>query len=63
MRFLVFLNEWFASWGPAKMFNTIGGIQLALSLTTIPVYIYGKRIRAWWHAHDLLRKKKDGNLC
>lgn len=57
MGHVVFLNEWFASWGPAKMFNAIGGIQLALSLTTIPVYIYGKRIRAWWHAHDLLRKR------
>lgn len=40
------------------MFNTIAGVQLALSLTTIPVYIYGKRIRAWWHAHDVLSRAK-----
>ena len=53
---LVFLNDWIASWGPEKMFYTIGGIQLALSLTTIPVYIFGKRMRAWWHSHDVFSK-------
>lgn len=52
-----FLNDWYATAGPAKMFNTIGGIQLGLSLTTIPIYIYGKRLRSWWHAHDVLRKR------
>jgi hypothetical protein len=53
---LDFLNDWVAAWGPAKMFNTIGGIQLALCLTTIPMWVFGKRLRAWWHTHDVLSK-------
>lgn len=39
------------------MFSTIGGIQVALSLTTIPIYVFGKRLRVWWHMHNYLDKK------
>jgi hypothetical protein len=45
------------TWGPIRTFNTIGGIMLGLSATTIPVYVYGKRIRAWWHIHNVLAEK------
>ncbi|OQV05082.1 hypothetical protein CLAIMM_09875 [Cladophialophora immunda] len=54
--FSFFLNDWVAAWGPRKFFNAIGGIQLALYLTVIPMYMFGKRLRAWWHAHDVLSK-------
>ncbi|KAH9205816.1 major facilitator superfamily domain-containing protein [Leptodontidium sp. 2 PMI_412] len=54
---LDFLNDWYANAGPAVMFDTIGGIQIGLSLTTIPIYIYGKMIRAWWHSHDIFGAK------
>ncbi|KAK5219672.1 hypothetical protein LTR72_008056 [Exophiala xenobiotica] len=54
-----FLNDWYASAGAAGMFYTIGGIQVALSLTTIPVYIFGKRLRAWWHVHNVLDKASN----
>ncbi|KAK5367141.1 hypothetical protein LTR20_007468 [Exophiala xenobiotica] len=54
--FSFFLNDWVASWGPQKFFNFIGGVQLALYVTTIPMYIFGKRLRAWWHSHDVLSK-------
>jgi hypothetical protein len=54
--FTDFLNDWLARWGPAKTFNTIGGIQLALCFTTIPIWVFGKRLRAWWHSHDVLSK-------
>jgi uncharacterized protein (DUF779 family) len=50
------MNDWIAEWGPARVFNCIGGVMLGLSVTTIPVYIYGKRMRAWWHTHDALSK-------
>ncbi|KPI43978.1 putative MFS-type transporter [Cyphellophora attinorum] len=59
--FTYFLNDWYARWGPARMFNTIGGIQLALSLTTIPVYIYGKRLRHWWHNLELSKRIQRGS--
>ncbi|EXJ80945.1 hypothetical protein A1O3_07233 [Capronia epimyces CBS 606.96] len=54
--FSFFLNDWVARWGPRKFFYVLGGIQLALCLTTIPMYIFGKRLRAWWHTHDVLSK-------
>ncbi|KAF2796700.1 MFS general substrate transporter [Melanomma pulvis-pyrius CBS 109.77] len=54
--FSFFMNNWLAEWGAARTFNTIGGIMLAMSATVIPVYVYGKRSRAWWHAKVVLRK-------
>ncbi|KAJ5152553.1 uncharacterized protein N7482_009031 [Penicillium canariense] len=56
--FSYFLNEWFARWGPAKVYDCIGGLMLILSLTAIPVYIFGKRLRGWWHIHDITLKFK-----
>ncbi|KAI1611222.1 major facilitator superfamily domain-containing protein [Exophiala viscosa] len=54
--FTYFVSDWVVAWGPAKMFNVIGGIQLALCTLTIPLYFYGKRLRAWWHAHPAFSK-------
>ncbi|CAK7207036.1 hypothetical protein SEUCBS139899_009844 [Sporothrix eucalyptigena] len=48
--FTYFINNWIARWGATKMFYCIAGIQLALCLTTVPLYIYGKKLRAWWHS-------------
>jgi len=31
------------------MFYCIAGIQIGLCLTTVPLYIFGKKFRAWWH--------------
>jgi MFS family permease len=50
-----FLNDWLALWGPAKVFDLIGGVMLALCATTIPVYIFGKRMRGWWHTSLFIR--------
>jgi hypothetical protein len=35
-----------------------GGTSLFLCLLAIPVYMYGKRLRAWWARHDLFVKLK-----
>ncbi|KAM0812530.1 putative Major facilitator superfamily domain-containing protein [Seiridium cardinale] len=47
--FSYFLNDWIASEGPARTFYTVAGIQLGLCLTSVPLYIFGKRLRVWWH--------------
>ncbi|KAF7555108.1 hypothetical protein G7Z17_g2414 [Cylindrodendrum hubeiense] len=47
--FSYFINDWIARWGPAKMFYCIAGIQLVLCLSTVPLYMYGKRLRSWCH--------------
>lgn len=43
--FSLFFPNWLASDGPKRVFLAIGGIQIACLLTTIPMYIFGKRAR------------------
>lgn len=43
--FSLFFANWLEDDGPKKVFLTIGGVQIACLLTTIPMYIYGKRAR------------------
>ena len=50
-----FLPIWLMKSGPARTFYTIAGIQAALVLTTVPLYIYGKVIRDFYHRHNLFQ--------
>ena len=43
--FSLFFPHWLKSDGPKDVFLVIGGIQIVCLLTTIPMYIYGKRAR------------------
>ncbi|KAI6376040.1 hypothetical protein MCOR25_002855 [Pyricularia grisea] len=36
------------------LFNIIGTVQLIICLTSIPMYIWGKRVRSYYHRHDIL---------
>ncbi|EHA52799.1 hypothetical protein MGG_05085 [Pyricularia oryzae 70-15] len=36
------------------LFNIIGTVQLVICLTSIPMYIYGKRVRSYYYRHDIL---------
>lgn len=45
--FSLFVTEWLTSDGPKSVFIWIGVIQLILLLSSIPMYIYGKRARMW----------------
>jgi len=45
--FSLFFPHWLQSNGSKKVFLIIGCIQVACLLTTIPMYIYGKRARMW----------------
>ncbi|KAL2043855.1 hypothetical protein N7G274_003375 [Stereocaulon virgatum] len=47
-----FLPVWLFKSGPAKTFYAIAGIQAALVLTTVPLYVYGKVIREFYHRHN-----------
>lgn len=51
-----FVNNWEASRGPGQEFYTFGGISFALALSALPMYIWGKRYRSFWHRHNLLKK-------
>ncbi|KAF4944712.1 hypothetical protein FGADI_12487 [Fusarium gaditjirri] len=41
------LNDYYATQGPMVFFSTWGGLTLGICLTTVPLYIFGKRIRSW----------------
>lgn len=45
--FSLFFATWLEDDGPKKTFVAIGAIQIVCLLTTIPMYIYGKRGRMW----------------
>ncbi|KAF2099885.1 MFS general substrate transporter [Rhizodiscina lignyota] len=51
-----FVNNWAAASGPGQVFYVWGGVSFALLLTTIPLYVFGKRYRSYWHRHNLLKK-------
>ncbi|KFY93843.1 hypothetical protein V498_04227 [Pseudogymnoascus sp. VKM F-4517 (FW-2822)] len=44
------VNNWVAAWGPKRVFDVIGGIQLALFGLSIPMWIFGKQLRACFHS-------------
>ncbi|KAL2871467.1 major facilitator superfamily domain-containing protein [Aspergillus lucknowensis] len=51
-----YVNGWIASQGVRNCFFTIGGITIAVTLLTVPMYIYGKRSRSWVHRHRIAER-------
>jgi hypothetical protein len=45
--FSLFFNRWLDAQGSKRVFISLGGIQLACLAFTIPLYIFGKRMRMW----------------
>ncbi|GAB7359666.1 hypothetical protein MBLNU230_g6845t1 [Neophaeotheca triangularis] len=54
--FSLFFNHWLESEGSRDTFVAIGGIHIALLLTTVPMYVYGKRARMWTVRRNLMEK-------
>jgi hypothetical protein len=42
-----FVNDWLAQDGVLTVFNVLGSIFVGVNLLTIPLWIYGKRIRGY----------------
>jgi hypothetical protein len=53
--FSYFFNNWIASAGAKDMFLVCGSVSIAVLLTAAPMYVYGKRIRAFYARHDILK--------
>ncbi|KAJ5698976.1 cycloheximide resistance protein [Penicillium macrosclerotiorum] len=49
-----YINDWIANQGVRGCFFAIGGITMGVTLFTIPMYIFGKRARAWVHRHGIV---------
>lgn len=52
----LFFNDWLEADGSRTVFVAIGGIQLVLLGTTVPVYVWGKRARMWTVRRNLMEK-------
>ncbi|KAF3400285.1 hypothetical protein DPV78_005518 [Talaromyces pinophilus] len=49
-------NTYLATSGPVVFFSTFGAVTVGVMLTTVPMYVFGKKIRAWSEKHNLLRR-------
>ncbi|KAK1448425.1 major facilitator superfamily transporter, partial [Colletotrichum cuscutae] len=47
--------DWIIGGGIKPTMMAIASIQVVVCATSIPMYFYGKRIRAYFHQHDLLK--------
>lgn len=54
--FSLFVSHWLNADGPKMVYIWIGIIQLILLLFTLPLYIYGKRLRMWTVRRNLMEK-------
>ncbi|KAK5084920.1 hypothetical protein LTR70_006391 [Exophiala xenobiotica] len=49
-----YVNDWIVQQGVRDCFFAIGGITIGCFLTTIPMYIFGKRARSWVFRYKVL---------
>lgn len=54
--FSLFVTGWLSDDGPKSVYMWIGIIQLILLLFTIPMYIFGKRLRMWTVRRNLMER-------
>jgi hypothetical protein len=50
-----FSYNWVFSIGIRQLFIIFGSIEVAICLLSIPMYVFGKRNRLFFHRHDLLK--------
>ncbi|PGH29262.1 hypothetical protein GX50_07977, partial [[Emmonsia] crescens] len=51
-----FAYDWVVLANPKNVFVVIASIQVGVCLLSIPMYIFGKRNRSYFHRHDILKK-------
>lgn len=51
-----YANDWIMVQGVRNCFFVIGGITAGVVLTTIPMYMFGKRARSWTYRHQIITK-------
>ncbi|KAG6005719.1 hypothetical protein E4U21_007735 [Claviceps maximensis] len=54
--FSLFVSHWMSDDGPKTVYIWLGIIQLLVQLTTIPMFIFGKRARMWTVRKNLMEK-------
>lgn len=51
-----FVNDWLAASGVLNVFNVLGGVFVVVNVLTIPLWIYGKRIRGYIGRNEALHR-------
>lgn len=51
-----FVNDWLARDGVLAVFNVLGAVFVVVNVLTIPLWIYGKRIRGYIARKETLRR-------
>lgn len=51
-----FVNDWLARDGVLAVFNVLGGVFVAVNLLTIPLWIFGQRIRSYIARNEALHR-------
>jgi hypothetical protein len=54
--FTYFVNNWTARAGPKVVFTIFGGAALAVNLSGLVLFVFGKRYRSFWHRHNVMQK-------
>ena len=49
-----FFVPWWESAGGKLVWGVVAGVAAGLALIGIPVYIFGKKMRAYWSRHHFL---------
>jgi hypothetical protein len=50
-----YVIKWWTNQGIVNLCGTMAGITVFLCLLAVPIYIYGKRYRAYWHKHNIIK--------
>ena len=56
------INDWVAADGALVVFCVVAAVNLVVYLTTVGVYVWGKRIRVWIHGRGHLLADRGGDL-
>lgn len=51
-----YVINWWVKDGSMDMAGTMAGLTAVLCLMAVPMYIFGKKYRNFWHHHNLLKK-------
>jgi hypothetical protein len=53
-----YVINWYLSYGAIQMVGIMSGVVAFWVLMAVPLYVFGKRYRLWWHKHNALKALK-----
>ncbi|KPI35680.1 putative MFS-type transporter [Cyphellophora attinorum] len=53
-----YVIDWYLGYGAIQMVGIMSGVVAFWVLMAIPLYVFGKRYRLWWHKHNALKALK-----